>query len=88
MQRSWSDRVWIEFLFANHGLRDSMNFLLIRSVHADSSVILHSGQTNTTTLARYHNIRFTERIHQQKSLFKSDLEKDSFCIEKDILPTL
>lgn len=55
----------------NDGLRASMKSLLIDTGHTDSSIILCVCQSNTTTLARYHNLRGKEGLRQQKSLFQS-----------------
>lgn len=44
----------------NHGLRSSMTILLKGAGNSDSSIILRTGHSNVTTLARYHNLRGTE----------------------------
>lgn len=55
----------------NHGLHASMTSLMVEAGHADRSIILRTGLSNKTKLARYHNLHVREELRQKESLFKS-----------------
>lgn len=59
----------------NYGLRSSMTSLLTDAGHTDSSKILHTGHSNTTTLARYHHLRGNEGLRHQESLFQTTADE-------------
>lgn len=63
----------------NHGLRSSMTSLLIDAGHTDSSIILRTGHSSATTLARYHNLRGSEGLRQQHSLFQDTGKELNEC---------
>lgn len=46
-----------------------MTLLLVEVGHSDS-IIVQTGRSNTTTVARYHILREAERLRQQENLFQ------------------
>lgn len=64
----------------NNGLDASITLFLIDSGNIDSSIIFRTVHFTASTLARYHNLRGSEGLRRQQSLFQNTVDpQNSSC---------